>query len=235
MSTKIFISYSHIDEEFAKELEQIRKEIGIEDFLDRKDIDWGDHIVGKVQRGLLECPAVVVIVSPASLKSQWVPFEIGHAMCVGKKVLPLLTHPSLDLPDYLKNLSYKTSLKGVKHYFENLFESMPETKEVKKMSLKERDKVRAERNEMVIAALRRKEGITNCSVFQLEDHTDKGYLLYIEFDEALTSAAEVLSILRETLEVLFADIPYWGEMKSETENSVGFAYTYIDQYNKLFR
>lgn len=30
MSTKIFISYSHIDEEFAKELEQILKEIGIQ-------------------------------------------------------------------------------------------------------------------------------------------------------------------------------------------------------------
>lgn len=240
MSTKVFISYSSVDEDFAKKLAQTLEEIGIVYFFDRKDIDWGSSITGEIRKGLSECSAVVVVISPASLKSQWVPFEIGHAMDAGKKILPFLTHPSLDIPGYLHDLHYKTRLEDVKEYFQRLFESPPETREEevklkRKVSPKERDKIRAERNKMVMAELKQKEGIRECSVFQLEDHTDKGYLLHVEFDEIKTNAAEVLSTIRATIEKLFPDIAFWGEMKTETDNSVSFAYTYLDEYNKLFR
>jgi len=39
------------------------------------------------------------VISPASLKSQWVAFEIGQAKALGKRLLPLLTHASLDVPE----------------------------------------------------------------------------------------------------------------------------------------
>jgi hypothetical protein len=240
MSAKVFISYSNVDEGFAKQLTHILDGIGIEYFLDSKDIKVSDSISDKVRKGLSACSAVVVIISPASLKSQWVPYEIGHATALGKKIIPLLTHPSLEVPTYLHDLKYTTHLEDVKEYLKVLFE-LPSTKKdvnpksERKESPKQRDKIRAERNEMLIAELRQKDGIRDCSVFQLEDHTDKGFLIFVEFDEEKTNAADVVSTIRTALTTLFPNIPIWGEMKTEADNSVGFAYTYIDEYNKIFR
>ncbi len=70
---------------------------------------------------------------------------------------------------------------------------------------------------------------------KLEDHTDKGYLIYVKFDDR-QCAAEVLSLIRQTIENCFPDVPFWGEKKTESDDAVSFAYTtYIDEYNKLFK
>ena len=100
---------------------------------------------------------------------------------------------------------------------------------------KERDAIRAERNEMMKNTLEQQDGIRSCSFMQLDDHTDNGYLAYVKFNPEVTSAAQVVSSIRTTFDEMFPDIPIWGEMKTEGEESVGFAYTYIDAYNKTFK
>jgi hypothetical protein len=47
-----------------------------------------------------------------------VPYEIGIARANGVKILPLLTHPSLDLPGFIANLSYKVSLENLVEFFD---------------------------------------------------------------------------------------------------------------------
>src|SRR6266511_1983062 len=91
----VFISYASVDHEIAEKLAQVLKEADVEYFLDQKDINWGVPITTRVQQGIAECSAIIVVISPASLKSQWVPFEVGHAMGAGKVVLPFVTHPSI--------------------------------------------------------------------------------------------------------------------------------------------
>lgn len=240
MSAKVFISYSSVDDGMAKQLTAALDEIGIQYFFDRKDVEWGDDVVRKITDGLSESAALIVIISPASLKSQWVPFEIGHATGLGKKILPFLTHPSLDVPAYLQRLHHKTDLKAVQDYLRTLFQPpspspSPEVKPCGKVSPKRRDAIRAERNEMLKSNLERLNGIKGCRFFQLDDHTDNGYITYIEFDPDETSAAQIVSNIREALNNLFPDVPVWGEMKTETEKSVGFAFTYIDEYNKAVK
>ena len=157
MNGKVFISYSSVDDKRAKQLAKILDEINVEYFLDRKDINWGDDVTERITQGLADCSALVVIISPASLKSQWVPFEIGHASGLGKKILPFLTHPSLDVPGYLQRFHYETRLADVKKYFQSLFAPPPVKKSVSKsgtkVSPKERDAIRKERNEMLEDAL----------------------------------------------------------------------------------
>jgi len=114
----IFISYSRVDQKIANDLVTLLDNIGVSCFLDRKDIDWGVSVTNEIHKGLSECWAVVVILSPASLKSQWVPYEIGRAAGQKKRILPLLTHPSLDIPGYMKDLNFKLNLDEVKKYFE---------------------------------------------------------------------------------------------------------------------
>lgn len=128
---KVFISYSHIDAKIADEIVQTLSNQGIEYFRDIKDIDWGDTIDIKVQDGLRESSALLVIISPASLKSQWVPYEIGVAAGRGLKILPYLTHPSLDAPTYIRNLKYFTEIGQVQDFFSNnIIEDIPESVQV---------------------------------------------------------------------------------------------------------
>jgi len=117
MSKKVFISYSHIDAKIVQELTCLLKEIGVNFFLDSKDINWGASITTKVHKGLADSSALIVVLSPASLKSQWVPYEIGYANAFGVTILPFLTHPSLDVPLYMKELKFVSNLDDVKRYF----------------------------------------------------------------------------------------------------------------------
>jgi DNA-binding winged helix-turn-helix (wHTH) protein len=100
---------------------------------------------------------------------------------------------------------------------------------------RERDTKRSERNNRLVAALKAYDGIGDCWVMQLEDHSDKGYLASVEFDPARRSAAETASLIRSILDDMEPHVPFWGELKNETENSVSFAYTYIDEYNRIVR
>lgn len=116
MNPKVFISYSSVDEELAWQVKKALDEINVGCFFDRKDVKWGDKFPDRITEGLADCSALIVIISPASLKSQWVPFEIGHATGLGKTILPFLTHPSLEVPAYLQNFHYLTRLPDVKKY-----------------------------------------------------------------------------------------------------------------------
>jgi len=233
---KVFISYSSVDESVAKEIQSTLEQVGIGSFLDRKDIDWGDDILERVARGLTDSSAVVVIISPASLKSQWVPFEVGHAMALGKKVLPFLTHPSIDVPDFLRKLIHKTKIEDVRLYFSAHLEVMRRVSSNPsgKTSPKERDGVRAARNELLETRMRSERGVTSTNVLQIDDHTDNGFLLYVQFDST-TSAAELVGRVRGLFAELFPDVPMWGEMKVEDETSIGFAFTYLDKWNRYAR
>ena len=102
----IFISYAHEDSALVDELCNRLSAEGMQFFRDTKDILWGGTISSDVQQALEQAGGVVVVVSPASVKSQWVPYEIGYATALRKPILPFLTHPSIDLPGYLADQSF---------------------------------------------------------------------------------------------------------------------------------
>ena len=113
----VFISYSHVDSKVADEIAAILEEYEIKYFRDVKDIEWGAPVSAKVKEGLEESIAILVIISPASLKSHWVPYEIGYATAKDKRILPYLVHPSLDVPSYIRDLNHKADISQVKDFF----------------------------------------------------------------------------------------------------------------------
>ena len=120
----IFISYSHSDKQFVTDLVRCLREVDVECFLDEERIQWGERITDRVREALKTCIAVVVIISPSSLKSQWVPFEIGHAMGANsmganKMILPLLTHEMVDVPDYLREFRYQCDIDSAVAFFQS--------------------------------------------------------------------------------------------------------------------
>lgn len=113
----IFISYSHVDKEIIENITSIFDKLGIGYFQDVKDIQWGEKITDKVKQALDKVTHIILIISPASLKSQWVSYETGYAKAKNIIILPFLIHPSLELPSYLKDTSYKTKLSDLEQYF----------------------------------------------------------------------------------------------------------------------
>jgi len=115
-----FISYSHIDKKFVNSIIKYLTENGIEYFIDEKDIEWGEDVTEEVCKAIAKTTHLIVVISPASLKSNWVAYEVGMAEGKGIKVLPFLTHPSLELPIYLRKLKYITSIDSFEKYLKNV-------------------------------------------------------------------------------------------------------------------
>jgi DNA repair photolyase len=114
---KVFISYCRADSELAEQIAKLFADAGIEYFLDLKDVDWGMNIKETVDQGIAECSHLLVILSPASLRSNWVPYEIGFASALDLMVLPFLQHPAIDVPDYLRAVRSIKDLRELKDYF----------------------------------------------------------------------------------------------------------------------
>ncbi|MDL1976184.1 MAG: toll/interleukin-1 receptor domain-containing protein [Deltaproteobacteria bacterium] len=75
----VFISYSSVDAAEVLEFVSLLKNYGIDVFLDKIDIGWGESIVEKVFTGIETSRFVIVFISANSLKSNWVKKEIETA------------------------------------------------------------------------------------------------------------------------------------------------------------
>jgi hypothetical protein len=121
---KLFISYSHEDKQVAYDIERICEQFGIGCFRDEKNISWGASINDSVRQGLRDCSHLVVVVSPASVTSPWVAYEVGRAHHGGLTVLPFVTHPSLDPPAFLRDALKVSSIDDLRRQMQILSQSV---------------------------------------------------------------------------------------------------------------
>ena len=115
--SKVLISYSQSDSEIADELVRALLKQKVEIVRDVRDVNWGESIEFKVDKGFNEVSAALVIISPASLNSQWMPYVIGFVTGRSKKVIPFLTDASLEIPADIKSLICFTQISQVQKYF----------------------------------------------------------------------------------------------------------------------
>jgi hypothetical protein len=123
VNRNVFISYSSHDSAIARQFADFFTAKGIRHFLDQKDIVWGETVEERIAEGIQASTDLLVILSPASVKSQWVPFEIGRAKAARKRVLPFLTHPCLEVPGFLNGIHHETSFDEAASYFQSASQS----------------------------------------------------------------------------------------------------------------
>ena len=87
---KIFISHSSKDKWAAQTIAKDLAEMDVETFLDEKDIETGEEIDASIQALLTECDDFLVLLSPASIQSHWVLVELGGAIALKKRLVPVL-------------------------------------------------------------------------------------------------------------------------------------------------
>src|SRR5947209_19311991 len=89
---KIFISHSSKDKWAAREIAKQIGAMGATVFIDEKDIKTGESIDVAIRSHLTDSDHFLLLLSPASVKSEWVLLELGGALALGKTVVPILLY-----------------------------------------------------------------------------------------------------------------------------------------------
>ncbi len=84
--TKIFISHSSSDNDFAQQLAHAMTEVGVDVWIDLSDIHTGMKWSTAVQNGLNECDAMIVVITPEAMLSNNVEDEWQYYFDKGKAV-----------------------------------------------------------------------------------------------------------------------------------------------------
>jgi hypothetical protein len=106
----IFISYSHQNKEFADKLAANLVKHKAHVWIDSWELNVGDSIINKVQDAIQESSALIVILSKASIESEWCKKELTSGLLrelEEKKVvvLPLLLE-DCEIPIFLRDKMY---------------------------------------------------------------------------------------------------------------------------------
>ena len=77
---KVFISHAYMDEPFVRKVAAGLEKVGLEVWDATREILPGDNWAAKVARALEESEAMVVLLTPDALRSNWVSWEIQYAL-----------------------------------------------------------------------------------------------------------------------------------------------------------
>ncbi|OLE51286.1 MAG: hypothetical protein AUG51_23985 [Acidobacteria bacterium 13_1_20CM_3_53_8] len=99
----VFVSFSSLDQELANTLYDAITKADGKAFLSSKHLHPGDDFAEEIRNQLTASRELWLLVSPNSLKSEWVLTEWGAAWMAGKKIVPIIHRcKPEDLPDRLK-------------------------------------------------------------------------------------------------------------------------------------
>jgi hypothetical protein len=104
----VFISYSRDDLDFADQLDEALQVTGFATTTDRHGISGGEDWRARLGSLIRDADTVVFVLSPASAKSDICAWEVGEAVRLNKRVIPVLCR-SLDgqsAPTALAQLNY---------------------------------------------------------------------------------------------------------------------------------
>lgn len=105
---KIFVSYSRADSAFAQELVSGIEACGFDAFIDKVDIAHGEAWQSRLGDLINRADTIVWVVSPASLSSEVVAWELDTAAKASKRIVPV-SYGAVDMslvPESLRRLNF---------------------------------------------------------------------------------------------------------------------------------
>ena len=106
----VFLSYSHEDKEFARQLASDLTSSGISVGIDQHVVMPGDSIIYTITKAITESDYIVVVLSKSSVNSHWVQREIRAAFIkapynAGRVLIPVVID-QVKLPSFLQGIRY---------------------------------------------------------------------------------------------------------------------------------
>lgn len=95
--SRAFISYSRRNTNFAERLARDLTDAGIEVWIDFRQIHAGERWKDEIRRGIERSEVVIAVLSPESIVSEWVQFEVLYGREQNKFILPVMAASSMDL------------------------------------------------------------------------------------------------------------------------------------------
>ena len=89
----VFIGYARADELFAVDISDSLREHGIKSWLDMTEISTDSTWFGSVTRALRKSGLVLLVLSPAALRSEELRHEIAWYLQTGKLIVPVMHQP----------------------------------------------------------------------------------------------------------------------------------------------
>jgi hypothetical protein len=103
---KVFLSHSHPDKPFVRQLAADLNAFGVQVWLDEAEINVGDSLIEKISTAIDNVDYLAVVLSPHSISSRWVQEELEQALglqVAGRqlRVLPILLE-DCQVPGFLR-------------------------------------------------------------------------------------------------------------------------------------
>ncbi len=106
----VFITYSHEDKNFVDRLAANLVKHKTRVWVDRWELHVGDSIIDKIQDAIQESDALIIVISKASMKSEWCKKELSCGLLRELEEKKVLVLPALlekcDMPVFLRGKKY---------------------------------------------------------------------------------------------------------------------------------
>jgi hypothetical protein len=115
---KVFISHSSSDNRFVRTLKEDLNENGIQTWFDEDELDLGDALADKLELALEDSSHFIIVLSKASVNSDWVKFELEKALkqknsALLQKIIPV-KYGDCEVPTSLDKLIYADLSKEIR-------------------------------------------------------------------------------------------------------------------------
>lgn len=130
---KIFISHSSKDKWAAKRIADDIANLGATTFLDEKDIRTGQSLDDSIKKNLKESDDFLILLSPSSLKSEWVLIELGGALALEKRIVPILLYVGANEVPQIINLKLSRDINDIDRYYKEVSDKITTTEKSPKV------------------------------------------------------------------------------------------------------
>lgn len=101
---RVFLSYAAKQKNLAEDVASQLRVMGIEPGNLHDEFAVGDNIRDEIKMRIQESAAVIALVTPDSLDSEWLSYELGVAYGLERQVIPLVINVTADqLPEQLSS------------------------------------------------------------------------------------------------------------------------------------
>lgn len=177
--SKIFLSHTRIDKPFVRKLAADLRNYGHTVWIDEAEINIGDSLIGKIREGLDSVDFIAVILSKASIESEWVKkeLEIASNREIKEKrvvVLPIKIE-DVQLPGFLEGKFYGdfSSPDDYDEKLQLLLRSLGDSKQVTPTDKADLEKIRKELEEAKEVLNRHKKELNKVVEYSLSTKSEK--------------------------------------------------------------